>query len=284
MARSKYYSLRKILEKDAQYNIIISGRSNGKTYACHEYALKKFWVSDGKEQCAYVRRWSDDFTGKRGNTLFDGQVASGNVAKITDGEWTNIYYFASKWYLARFEDDKLIHMERPFCYGFSISAMEHDKSTSYPDITTIIFDEFISRGAYITDEFVLFMNVCSTIIRDRTNVKIFMLGNTVNKYCPYFNEMGLKHIKDMKEGTIDVYTYGDSILKVAVEYAINKAGKDSAVYFCFDNPKMQAITGQLWEFDIYPHLPEKYKPKDIIFTFFTCFARRRQRVCTVRMG
>ena len=36
-----------------------------------------------------------------------------------------------------------------------------------------------------------FMNVLSTIIRDRENIKIFMLGNTVNKYCPYFDEMGL---------------------------------------------------------------------------------------------
>ena len=64
----------------------------------------------------------------------------------------------------------------------------------------------------------MFANVLSTIIRHRNDVKIFMLANTVNKYCPYFKEMGLKHITEMKQGSIDIYTYGSSDLRVAVEY------------------------------------------------------------------
>ena len=54
--------------------------------------------------------------------------------------------------------------------------MEHDKSNSYPSINTVIFDEFLTRRFYVPDEFILFMNVLSTIIRLRDNVKIFMLG------------------------------------------------------------------------------------------------------------
>ena len=65
----------------------------------------------------------------------------------------------------------------------------------------ILFDEFITRSMYLPDEFVIFTNVLSTIIRDRNNVKIFMCGNTVNKYCPYYKEMGLNNVsidpKDM---------------------------------------------------------------------------------------
>ena len=49
-----------------------------------------------------------------------------------------------------------------------------------------------------------------------------MLGNTVNRYCPYFKEMGLAHIKEMKPGDIDLYRYGDSELTVAVEYTTPK--------------------------------------------------------------
>lgn len=105
--------------------------------------------------------------------------------------------------------------------------MEHDKSTSYPNITTIVFDEFLTRGSYLKDEFILFTNVCSTIIRQRNDVKIFMLGNTVNKYSPYFSEMGLSNIKNQKQGTIDIYRYGDSDLIVAVEYcASTQSGKN----------------------------------------------------------
>ena len=130
-------------------------------------------------------------------------------------------------------------------YTFALSEMEHDKSTSYPEITTIVFDEFITRRYYLPDEFVLFLNVLSTIIRQRQNVKIFMLGNTVNKYCPYFKEMGLKHISNMEQGTIDVYKLGEGQLTIAVEYCSSTAKtKDSNKYFCFDNSEaVQMIIG-----------------------------------------
>lgn len=106
--------------------------------------------------------------------------------------------------------------------------MEHDKSTNYDGIINAVLDEFLTRSYYLPNEFVLFMNVLSTIIRDRDNVKIFMMGNTVNQYCPYFAEMGLTHIKEMKKGDIDVYEYGESGLTVAVEYtdSPNKEGKN----------------------------------------------------------
>ena len=54
----KYYSLKKILSHKATYNMIIGERSNGKTFAVHEHALKKFW-KDGS-QLAVIRRWQDD--------------------------------------------------------------------------------------------------------------------------------------------------------------------------------------------------------------------------------
>lgn len=270
--KTKYYSLKNILQKNATYSIIFGERSNGKTYAVLHYILEKY--VNQHEQGAIIRRWQDDFIGKRGQVMFDGLVSSGAVAKITNGEWTSVFYYASKWYLCKYDEEhKRIVDETPFAYGFSITSMEHDKSTAYPNVTTICFDEFLTRKAYLPDEFVLFMNVCSTIIRDRNNVKIFMLGNTVNKYCPYFSEMGLKHVKDMKQGTIDVYTYGDSTLTVAVEYCSsnNKDGKASDSYFAFDNPKLNMITGGTWELDIYPHCPTKFKPKDIVFIFFIQF-------------
>ena len=269
--KQKFYSLKNILSKNAQYNVIFGERSNGKTYAVLKYALEKY-VQTG-EQLAIVRRWQDDFTGKRGATMFNAIVSNEEVTRLTKGEWDDIYYYASKWYLCKYEDGKRVNSEKPFAYGFSISTMEHDKSTAYPEITTILFDEFLTRTAYLPDEFVLFMNVISTIVRHRTNAKIFMLGNTVNRYCPYFKEMGLTHVKEMTPGTIDVYRYGDSELTVAVEYTQpNKDGKESDFYFAFDNPKLSMITGGAWEIDIYPHCPVKYSPGEVLFTYFIEFA------------
>lgn len=268
--KNKYYSLKNILKMNAVYNVIIGGRSNGKTYACHDYAINEYWKHG--RQCALIRRYRDDFIGKRGVVMFDAQTASGNIAKITDGLWNEVYFYRSAWYLARHDENgELIHDERPFCIAFSLASMEHDKSTSFPGIGTIIFDEFITRTLYLKDEFVLFMNVLSTIIRHRSDVRIFMIGNTVNKYCPYFKEMGLTHIKEMKPGDIDLYTYGESKLTVAVEYSENNAGSENNMYFAFDNPKLNMITGSEWEIDLYPHCPVKFKPKEIVFTYFIKF-------------
>ena len=272
---NKFYSLKNILAKDAQYNMIIGERSNGKTYAVLDYALKNY--CEQHKQLAYVRRWQDDFRGKRAPSLFDGHVANGLVAKYTNNRWTNIYYNGGRWYLCKYinepnKEQKRIVDNEPFAYAFSISSMEHDKSTSYPNITTICFDEFLTRGMYLPDEFVSFCNVVSTIVRYRTDVKIFMLGNTVNKYSPYFSEMGLTNIPNMVQGTIDVYTYGKSDLKVAVEYSDTKSkSKPSDVYFAFNNPKLQMITSGVWEVDIHPHCPYKYRPCDIIFNYFIVF-------------
>lgn len=267
----RYYSLRKILQHNATYNVIFGERSNGKSYAVHKYGLEEFWKNGS--QMAVIRRWQDDYTGKRGSTMFDGIVNNGEVTRVTNGEWTGIYYYSSRWYLCRYENEKRITMETPFAFGFAITSQEHDKSTSYPNVRTILYDEFLTRNAYIPDEFVLFCNVLSTIIRQRDDVKIFMLGNTVNKYCPYFKEMGLKHIQDMNQGDIDVYKYGDKKLTVAVEYCKPNggSGKPSDFYFAFDNPKLNMITGGTWEIDIYPHCPCKYRPKDIRYIFFIDF-------------
>lgn len=272
LGKPKFYSLKNILTKHAQYNVIFGERSNGKTYSVLKYAVERF--AQTGEQLAIVRRWQDDFTGKRGAAMFDALTTNNEIHRATGGEWTGVYYWGSRWFFCRYDENgKRENCELPFAYGFSISSMEHDKSTSYPNITTICFDEFLTRSSYIQDEFVLFMNVISTIVRHRTNVKIFMLGNTVNKYCPYFNEMGLTHVKDMKPGDIDVYRYGDSELMVAVEYCdtSNKSGKASDLYFAFDNPKLSMITGGTWEIDIYPHCPVKYKPNEILFTYFIQF-------------
>ena len=268
----EFYSLEAIKKLNCQYNLIFGKRSNGKTYAVLYEGLKNY-CEHGK-QMAYLRRYREDFIGKRGQSLFASLVSTGAVAELTKGKWDQVKYQSSQWFLARKDDkDRIVTDSAPFCYGFSLGQMEHDKSTSYPDITTVVFDEFISRIGYLPNEFVLYMNVLSTIIRQRDDVKIYMLGNTVNKYCPYFAEMGLGHIEDMEPGKIDVYTYGGSKLKVAVERTKNHniGGRKSEVYFAFNNPNLEMITGGAWEIDLHPHLPREYSDDNIVFRFFICF-------------
>jgi hypothetical protein len=275
--KEQYYSLDNILSKGCQYNIIIGERSNGKTYATLKHCLQMY--KDYGYQTAYIRRMTEDFRGKRGVELFTALSVNNEIEKIFGDEWNSIYFYSGRWFLCKYEEtekgklEKTAQDNQPFMYAFALSAMEHDKGSGYPMIKQIVFDEFISRIGYITDEFMLYMNTLSTIIRQRNDVTIFMLANTVNKFCPYFAEMGLRHVRDMKQGTIDVYQMGNQGLRIAVEYCggTKKVKKKSDLYFSFDNPKLQMITGGTWEIDIYPHCPYKYRPKDIIFTFFIIF-------------
>lgn len=269
---NEFYSLDKIKEYKCQYNLIFGKRSNGKTYSVLKEGLTNY-VNHGK-QMGYVRRYREDFVGKRGQTLFAALASDGTVSQLTKGKWDGVRYMSGQWFLTNTDEKgREVRDSSPFCYGFSLASMEHDKSTSYPDITTVVFDEFISRLGYLQNEFVVFMNVLSTIIRQRDDVTIYMLGNTVNKYCPYFAEMGLGHIEQMEAGKIDIYTYGDSKLRVAVERTRNHniGGRKSEVYFAFDNPSLSMITGGAWELDLYPHLPLEYTEENIMFKFFILF-------------
>ena len=271
----KYYNTNAIDKKNATYNLIFGERSNGKTYALLLKGLKSY-IKNG-DQMAYVRRWKEDITGRRASRLFAGLNENGEVKRLTKDEFSGVHYWAGKFYLCNYDDNgKTIYSDSDIiCFCFSLSDGEHDKSTSFPNIKTIIFDEFLTNKLYLNDEFVHFMNTISTIVRKREDVKIYMLGNTVNKYCPYFAEMGLEHVQKMKQGTIDVYSYGESSLTVAVEYCKsidNGNSKEANKYFAFNNPKLSMITGGAWELNIYPHLPYKYKDKNILLTYFIDFS------------
>lgn len=274
MAKEKFYSLDNILSHNADYNMIYGERSNGKTTAVLEYALKDHIKSGYVNQLAIVRRWEEDFKGKNGQQMFENIVHLGWVEKYSKGKYNSIYYYSQRWYMVKYDEDgnKVAQGDTPFALGFSLTAEEHYKSTSYPNIKTVLFDEFITRQYYLPEEFVKYQNLLSTIIRLRTDVKIFMCGNTINKFCPYFAEMGLSGIKKQKRGTIDIYTYGESTLKVAVEYSdFPSKKKESNKYFAFNNPKLEMITHGGWEIDIYPHLPKKYIPKNVKYVFYIIF-------------
>lgn len=275
MRKTKYYDISHLLKDypECLYYVVFGERSNGKTYSALEYALERYFKHG--EQFAYIRRFGEDVKKKNLQTLFNAHIENQRIFKLSGGTYNGVEYGSNKFVPVNWtEEGKKDTANEPMGYAFDLNAMEHHKSTSYPRVTTVVFDEFLSRQGYLTNEFVLLMNTLSTIIRDRSNVKIFMIGNTVNKYCPYFSEMGLTHIKEQKPGTVDVYTYADTGLSVAVEYCdpmSKRGGKASDIYFAFDNPQLKMITTGAWEIAVYPHLVERYRPKDVVFQFFIQF-------------
>lgn len=265
-----YYTTKRIDETGAAYRVILGERSNGKTTGVLYTSVKNCW--DTGTQLGYIRRWFDDIRGARGDQVFSNLVELGMIEEITGGEWTHVYREGTKWYFSRYDDQgERETAEDPFCFGFTLNSDEHDKGAGYPRIKTIIFDEMVARRAYLYDEFVVFMNQLSTIIRLKDDVVIYMIGNSISKYCPYFDEMRLSHVKDMKKGELELYQYGNSGLTVAVEFSdFPSKSKPSNKYFAFENPKLGMITGtgSVWELGIFPHAPCKFRPADIKFTYY----------------
>lgn len=270
---NSFVNIQNILEKNAHYNILIGERTNGKTFAILDYAIQQYF--ENGSELAYIRRWADDIKAENSASVFDDIIAHGLVSKYSHGRWNGVVYKSKRWYFTNTDESgNTTISSAPFAYAFALSLMEHGKGVPHPQIRIIFFEEFLTRKLYLNQEFILFTNVLSTIIRIRNDVKIFMAGNTVNIWSPYYSEMGLSNATTMKKGSIDVYTYGDSELKVAVWLTDSpKVEKKSNVYFAFNNPRLQMITGNgnIWEMDSYPHLPYRYTPKMIKLNYFIEF-------------
>lgn len=266
--------LTQIKAENAPYNILMSGRSDGKSFAVLEEMLNNKLNFD--KQGAIIRRWDSDFKRGRAAKMWTNLVSEG---KLDNTGWDSIEFKGSCWYLAKFDEKTRTYKydSTPLCHAMSMSDVEHTKSTSYPDVTTVLFDEFVPMNGYYPDEFVVFMNILSTIIRKyRRDVKVYMCANTITSDSIYFREMGLKRVDRLKPGTIQVYTYGESDMKVAVEvmpHVKDVKATNSDYYFAFDNPKLAMIRGEGFQLGLFPHLPTwcRVKPKYVKKVFFVWY-------------
>ena len=79
----------------------------------------------------------------------------------------------------------------------------------------------MSRGVYIANEPNKLMTFYSTVDRKQGRVKLWLVGNTVSKICPYLSEWGLMDIlKHQKQGEIKtkIIHNEENDVKIAIEY------------------------------------------------------------------
>lgn len=271
-APEQYYNIAPIDATGAIYRLIIGQRSNGKTYSVCKHIIEDYF-KEGKRG-AYIRRYEESITPKNIQSLFNPHLKL--IWDLSEGKWNAIFYRAKEFHFCSIDSDgKIIAKDdTAFCISAAINTAENTKGEDRGEVQTIVFDEFMTRSGYLNNEFVRYMNLLSTLIRDRESAVIYMLANTVNKYCPYFSEMGLKNIEKLPQGEIAVYSYGSSDLTVAVEYCdeVQATKQTASKYFAFDNPQLQMITKGEWEFQIYPRPPYKILEEDKVLTFYIQFA------------
>lgn len=269
-----YYSYINIDKLDATYNLIIGQRSNGKTFGWCKKAIDAYL--DEELPSAYIRRYDEQIRPTNLSNLFSPH--SEYIAKMTENRYNSVVYRLHAFYLARYEktvtgiEKKVAQDKNPFCRTYAINTAETTKGADDGEIKYVCFDEFMTRRFYLANEFVLFQNLLSSLIRNRGNVKIYMLANTVNKYCPYFADMGLRNVTKQKQGTIDVYRMGHTETTIAVEYcAPSNVSVPTSKYFAFDNPQLEMISNGAWEIALYRHAPVGISDHRIILSFFVIF-------------
>lgn len=252
-----WYSLDRILKHEVQYYMIFGERSNGKSYAVDKYMIDNFFQNG--EEFALVKRYEEDIKGKYMSNLFDKSLENYILEKYNH----HIKFYRGTWLVYEDGESYKINDCKVFGYAFSLSNVNRTKATSYPNVTTILFEEFMSITSddYLNDELNLLLNLVSTVVRYRHNVKIFMLANAISKYSPYSSALGIK-LHRLKKGEIILREYKDEkgfTTKFAIERSENvnvfdnDQNKNKVVYNNFGNAGVgKMITSGEFETHSYP--------------------------------
>lgn len=186
---SMFWSARRTLTHNMLINVIVGNRGGGKTYGAKQWSIDNFIKN--KEQFGYIRRYKDDL--KEPMSRFFDDIAD----KYPDYEFKT----DSKHFYIRLKphDEKEKWTEKDIAgFGFVLSTASNKKSISYPNVTTLIFDEFLlDKGnvTYLQDEPGKLLNLYETVARpgtDHPRVVLFMLANALSITNPYFLYWDLK--------------------------------------------------------------------------------------------
>lgn len=254
-----YWSPNDILDLNCQYNFILGGRGTGKSYAILKLAIENYFKTG--EQFAYVRRLKESIGPSKVRCLLAPHYDL--IEQLSGGEWNSVYVYRQTFYLELIDKEtgkRIAKNPKPLGILSALSTQNTDKGQDLGYMRYILFDEILDVK-YLPDEWTKFQNVISSLVRNREGTKIFMIGNPLSRFCPYFDNLGI-NINEAKQGTITVISYKGTNMKCAFEYLADRTNfKESEIgrkiqqeYFAFDNCKVKSITEGVWELDEVAHL------------------------------
>ena len=263
--KQKFVSIKPILKMTPapNYVILLGERSNGKSYAVKEHVLKNYRDNGGR--FIYLRRYQIETK----PSYIDGYFRDAPVTQIFD-DYESITAYRGGIYLTKY-DEKTGKDVRGDLIGYSgyLSNETHYKSQNYNDVTDIIFEEFVTSDGYLYREVEKLISFVSTVAR-RRKIRVWMVGNTISRMCPYFSEFGLHNIPKQKQGTIETYTHstdqidenGDTVqVRIAVYFCEN-ASNNSKMFF---GTASDMVTKGTWQTRNYPHLPYRYRECESLY-------------------
>lgn len=210
-----YYDASYLLNKGALYNIVLSDRSDGKTFNCKYRALKRYL--EKKEQTVYMRRWKTEFSKSMIETFMD--------------EIQRVY---PEYEHLKFKGDKSgIYIEeapkkwKRFIVFIPLSVSARLKSSFDPiPIAEIDFDEYVPLdGRYIQDEMNILNEFYMSCDRKRSKVQLLLQGNRISNYIPFLQFYNIRVTINKK--TLRTYKNGTVALQLFYEDENRKEIEDS---------------------------------------------------------
>ncbi len=255
-----YYSSDTIAKIGADFNIIYGERSNGKSYDIKIKRCLMDFLENGYE-FVLLRRYDTDIRREKVESYFSDVP----VEKISAGKYNEIYCYSNTIYLANNSGGKRIDSVR-VGYVRALNVAQTYSGTQYPNVRTILLEEFISiDGRYLPNELFLFNHILSTIAR-RRNVTVYLLANSISRISPYWREFGIEQIvRTQQQGTIYVITRQteNGEQKIAVEYCANTAGRSRM----FAGQRAEMINNGKWLVTAQPRLPYPVNEYSVAYTF-----------------
>lgn len=234
-----YYNFDKLFSYNFLIALVIGERGVGKSFNAKVAVLKKFLKSG--EQFIYLRRYKTELDSALA-TFWDDVQDNGYFDDL------NLKVKKSKM-LTTFTCDGEV------CgYAVPLSTCNILKSTAFPKVKTIIFDEFIldtdsGTYKYMKNEPQMLLDVMETVFRLRDG-QVIMLGNYINFFgCPYVAYWNLdlpynSEFRTFKDGTIVVNYIKNLAYRDAKKQSRFYRLIEGTVYgdYCVDNKSLREST------------------------------------------
>lgn len=177
MNESMFYCDQQILSYKRLYNLIVGVRGHGKTYNCVRRCIE-CGLKNKRMSFVVLVRYKED------------------IKDIKDGWWNgcDVETLFPEWKFSCVGKDIYAQNElEKICIGQYVAITEYARAKRVPRpyVKYIFFDEFLNEdNDYLPNEISKFLSICDSVIRNRNDVRVFLVSNHITILNPYFDHFG----------------------------------------------------------------------------------------------
>lgn len=171
-----YYNCHDLLTYNRLYNMVVGVRGHGKTY-CFTKKCIDVGLEQKKISFVVLVRYKED------------------INAIKDDWWSIVEHLYPDYIF--YSQRNIIYARNSlesFPIGEFVALKQYmrAKRKPRPNVRIIFFDEFLNEeNDYLPNEINAFTNICDSVIRNRDNVRCYLVSNHISVINPYFNYFGI---------------------------------------------------------------------------------------------